>query len=163
MANLIIFWGLVVLYVLPGSAALSLLDKINGGGTLSQNSPLRSAPCSLGAFISLLPFERPTTALKGEEVEEEKDDDDLSAVRFVLVPAVPGMQPSNTASIPTARRGCGFRHWGSKQQDRKEREGIAGGREGGRQTSVLRSIGVTGMSHSVFPTNAQCGRGIQSK
>ena len=28
---------------------------------------------------------------------------------------------------------------------------------------MLRSIAVTGMSHSVFPTNAQCGRGIQSK
>ena len=39
---------------------------------------------------------------------------------------------------------------GSKQQERKEREGSEGGREGERQTSVMRSISVTGMSHSVF-------------
>ena len=79
-----------------------------------------------------MPFERPTTALKGEEVEEE---DDLSAVRFVLVPAVPARQPSSTASIPTARHICGFRHWGSKQQERKEREGHRG-RERGREANV---------------------------
>ena len=120
--------------------ALSLLDKINGGGgTLSQNSPLRSAPSSLGAFISLLPFERPTTALKGEEVEEEEEEDDLSAVRFVLVPAVPGRQPSSTASIPTARHGCGFRHWAWDRNNKKEKRGRAA-KEGERQTSVMRSI-----------------------
>ena len=58
MENLILFWGLVVLDVLPGSSALSLLDKINGGGgTLSQNSPLRSAPCSFfGGFYQPLAF-----------------------------------------------------------------------------------------------------------
>ena len=120
------------------SSALSLLDKINGGGgTLSQNSPLRSAPAlSLGAFISLLPFERPTTALKGEEVEEEKEEkDDLSAVRFVLVPAVPARQPSSTASIPTARHGCGFRHWAWDRNNKKEKRGRAA-KEGGREANV---------------------------
>ena len=97
---------------------------------------VRSAPppaLSLGAFISLLPFERPTTALKGEEVGEEEDD--LSAVRFVLVPAVPGSHPAqHPFPRPDTDVGLGTGH--GIETTRKKREGGQRRREGGREANV---------------------------
>ena len=76
-------------------------DQINGGTHLVRTWTVPPSALS-GAFICLLPFERPATVLKREEEEEE----DQSAVRFVLVPA----SMASILTVASRRRRCGEGH-----------------------------------------------------